>query len=251
MVDANLTVSTAIAEDIAPSEGLTQQEAHENLEFLRTQTESWLAVLFNVYGSVARDFRGMIGEVITSWVAIAREQVHIFITSNQLQAFILTSVDFKEIHNAYTNVVQLFKNNLAAAQKGPTTGTTDNMAATFQDILILLLKGLGPTNSDSLFDLCLSPEVLSGRDNGVQKRGYKILTKLVVNDQVPVDAETILRKLDDLTEGLTPAARKVNLNFTFTGQCFILSVPGSFWFAYCIDRYPPINVSASGSISSA
>jgi ribosomal RNA-processing protein 12 len=81
MVDANLTVTTAIAEDIAPSEGLTQQEAHENLEFLRTQTESWLAVLFNVYGSVARDFRGMIGEVITSWVAIAREQVHISISS--------------------------------------------------------------------------------------------------------------------------------------------------------------------------
>lgn len=158
---------------------------------------------------------------------------------------------FKEIHNAYTNVVQLFKTNLAAAQKGPTTGSTDNMAATFQDILLLLLTGLGPINSVSLFDLCLSPEVLSGKDNGVQKRGYKILTKLVVNGQIPVDAETILRKLDDLTEGLTPAARKVNLNFTHTGQCFILSVPGSFWFASCIDRSPSIDVSASGTIPSA
>ncbi|KAF8813761.1 NUC173-domain-containing protein [Phlegmacium glaucopus] len=188
MVDANLTVSTATAEDIIHSEALTQQEAHENLEFLRTQTESWLAVLFNVYGSVARDFRGMIGEVISSWVAIAGEQ---------------------EIHNAYSNVVQLFKTNLVAVQKGPTTGSTrDNMAATFQDILILLLKGLGSTNSISLFDLCLTPEVLSGKDNGVQKRGYKILTKLVVIGKVPIDAETILRKLDDLTEGLTPAARK-------------------------------------------
>jgi len=77
MVDANITVSAAIAENI--SEGLTQQEAYENLEFLRTQTESWLAVLFNVYGSVARDCRGMIGEVISSWVAIAGEQVHISI----------------------------------------------------------------------------------------------------------------------------------------------------------------------------
>ena len=84
------------------------------------------------------------------------------------------------------------------------------MATTFQDILILLLQRLGPINSISLFDLCLSPEVLSGRDNGVQKRGYKILAKLVVNSKVPIDAETTLRKLDDLTEGLTPAARKVN-----------------------------------------
>lgn len=84
MVDANLTVSTSIAEDIALSEGLTQEEAHENLDFLRTQTESWLAVLFNVYASVARDFRGMIGEVISSWVTIAGEQVHISIHYSRL-----------------------------------------------------------------------------------------------------------------------------------------------------------------------
>ena len=160
-------------------------------------------------------------------------------------------VDLKEIHNAYTNVVQLFKTNLAAAQKGPTIGSTDNMAATFQDILILLLKGLGPVNSISLFDLCLSPEVLSGKDNGVQKRGYKILTKLVVDGQVPIDAETILRKLDHLTEGLTPAARKVNLNSFLTGYMFLPSVPGSFWFTCCIDRYPPINLSTSSAIPSA
>ena len=115
--------------------------------------------------------------------------------------------------------MQLFKTNLATAQKGPTIGSTDNMAATFQDILILLLERLDSISSISLFDLSLSPEVLSGKDNGVQKRGYKILTKLVLNGKVPIDAETILRKLDDLTEGLTPAARKVNLYFSLTWQC--------------------------------
>ena len=123
--------------------------------------------------------------------------------------------------------MQLFKANLAAAQKGPAIGSTDN-AATFQDILILLLKNLGATESTSLFDLCLSPDVLSGKDNGVQKRGYKILTKLIVNGKVSIDAETILRKLDDLIEGLTPAAKKVNLNFSLTEHIFILSIPGSF-----------------------
>jgi ribosomal RNA-processing protein 12 len=81
MVDVNLTVSEASPEDMVPPEGLTQQEAQENLEFLRTQSESWLAVLFNVYGSVARDFRGMIGEVVSSWVVIAGEQVHTSIIS--------------------------------------------------------------------------------------------------------------------------------------------------------------------------
>jgi ribosomal RNA-processing protein 12 len=139
--------------------------------------------------------------------------------------------------------VQLFKANLAAARKGPTIGSTDNMAATFQDILIFLLKNLGPTESTSLFDLCLSPEVLSGKDNGVQKRGYKILTKLVVNGKVPIDAETILRKMDDLTEGLTPAAKKVNLNFSpLSTYLYYLFQDRFSLLAALIDILPPTSL---------
>lgn len=48
-----------------------------------------------------------------------------------------------------------------------------------------------------------------GKDNGVQKRGYKILAKLVESGKVSVDAEAILRQLDELADGLAPAAKKV------------------------------------------
>lgn len=54
---------------------ITLQEAQENIEFLRTQVESWVAVLFNVYGSVARDSRTMVGDVIDAWMSIASEKV--------------------------------------------------------------------------------------------------------------------------------------------------------------------------------
>ncbi|KAF8160842.1 NUC173-domain-containing protein [Crassisporium funariophilum] len=189
MVESNRAVLTAVSEGGAPSEGLSEEEARENLAFLRTQVESWLAVLFNVYGSVGRDSRGMIGDVLNSWVSIAGEE---------------------EIHNAYMKVAQLFKTNLPASQKGPSNANNngDNMAATSQDILILLLASISAADSISLFELSLTPEVLCGKDNGVQKRGYKILTKLVQQGKVPVEAETILRKLDDFTQGLTPAAKK-------------------------------------------
>ncbi|KAF8973157.1 NUC173-domain-containing protein [Flammula alnicola] len=192
MVDSNAALANASEEEVAAlSSSLSQREAQENINFLRTQVESWLAVLFNVYGSVGRDSRGLIGDVITSWASIAGTQ---------------------ETHSAFLKVVQLFKTNLPAAQKTPgnasANGDIGNMTTTSQDILVLLLPNLSAADSQALFELCLTPEVLSCRDNGVQKRGYKILAKLVDSAKVTVDAEVILRKLDDMTEGLTPAAKK-------------------------------------------
>ena len=68
MVDAQYSVDDD-QKSISPS------EASKNVAFLQTQAESWLAVLFNVFGNVPHDGRGMIGEVIGSWIAIAGEEV--------------------------------------------------------------------------------------------------------------------------------------------------------------------------------
>jgi len=78
-----------------------------------------------------------------------------------------------------------------------------------QDILILLLPYLHSLQATSLFQICMTPEVLGGKDNGVQKRGYKILTKLLESGKVTVDAPSIIQRLDDLCDGLSPAAKKV------------------------------------------
>jgi ribosomal RNA-processing protein 12 len=109
--------------------------------------------------------------------------------------------------------VQLFKTNLPNASKNIGTtgaaGSIGNMTTTSQDILVLLLPTLSTADSQALFELCLAPEVLSCKDNGVQKRGYKILSKLVDGGKVTVIAEVIIRRLDEMTEGLTAAAKKV------------------------------------------
>jgi len=89
------------------------------------------------------------------------------------------------------------------------TADIGNMTTTSQDILILLLPSLSSADSQSLFTACLVPEVLTCKDSGVQKRGYKILGKLVESGKVALDADPVINALIGLTKDLSPAAKKV------------------------------------------
>lgn len=57
------------------SDPLSEDEIAKNLAYMRSQAESWFAVLFNVFGSVGRDSQGMVGEVISAWAEISDEKV--------------------------------------------------------------------------------------------------------------------------------------------------------------------------------
>lgn len=52
-----------------------EEELSKNLTYLRSQAESWLAVLFNVFSSVGRDVQGSVGEVISTWTAMCEPKV--------------------------------------------------------------------------------------------------------------------------------------------------------------------------------
>lgn len=104
-------------------------------------------------------------------------------------------------------MIGLLKTNLPKKQGGVGDFA---VAVTTLDLLQILLPYFSPTDASSLFDSCLSAEVLNARDNGIQKRGYKILTKLVEQKKLAsLDAEAVLVKLDTLADGLAPAAKKV------------------------------------------
>ena len=79
-----------------------------------------------------------------------------------------------------------------------------------QDILVLVLPYLSNQDASGLYDVILSTEVLANQDNGVQKRGYKILAKLVELGKMSMDVEAVIERLDELSDGLAPAAKKVN-----------------------------------------
>lgn len=74
----------------------------------------------------------------------------------------------------------------------------------------MLLPFLSPADSAALFEMGISPQILAAKDNGVQKRGYKILAKLMESGKVPIDAEKVLGQLDEVADGLMAAAKKVS-----------------------------------------
>ncbi|KAF7321737.1 rRNA processing protein [Mycena kentingensis (nom. inval.)] len=194
IVDSNIAIASG-ATDPAPTNpnDLTRAQAEESVAYLRTQAESWLAVLFNVFGSVGRDNRGVIGDVISAWAGVAGE---------------------KEISSAQGKIIQLLKNNLAAQAAQPRHSSIEggSEAAATQDLVLLLLPYLSTSDAEQLFQLCLSTTVLCAKDNGVQKRGYKILARLVESQNVTINAEVVLKQLDDMLEGITPAAKKDRFN---------------------------------------
>ena len=82
MVDSNVSLSSEGGESeklLFASfhvDHIFQPTAQENVAFLKTQADSWLAVLFNVFGTVDHDDRGKIGDVIRAWASIANPEVY-------------------------------------------------------------------------------------------------------------------------------------------------------------------------------
>ncbi|KAM6501995.1 Armadillo-type fold [Amanita muscaria] len=182
-------------EPLSVTSDLSPEEASANIDFLRTQAESWLAVFFNLFTSINPDSRGMVGDVIKAWASITSQQ---------------------DLNKTCQKLIKLFQTNLTTPRHVPANqGNIDgaSVAATTQDILILLLPYLSSSEAKALFHLSLSEEVLSSKDNAIQKRGYKIFTKLIETEKVPVDdAPSILKRLDGLLEGVSQAAKKDRFN---------------------------------------
>lgn len=85
MVDSNTALASAEDDSTSWNTTISPEEAGQNINFLRAQAESWLAVFFNVFGSVGDEGRGTVGGVISAWAAIAGEVVcSIFLTRCQL-----------------------------------------------------------------------------------------------------------------------------------------------------------------------
>ncbi|KAK7035453.1 pre-rRNA processing protein [Paramarasmius palmivorus] len=192
MVDSNVAIKSGDNDAINPS-FIRPDQAARNLDFLRTQAENWLAVLFNVFGSVNRDSRGSMGEVIAAWASISDENA---------------------LSQAHSKVVNILKAELPklSAEKSAKANDDESTALMALDLLLLLLPFLPVSDAAALFQLCLSREILTANSNGVQKRAYKILTKLVEGGKIPIEAEKVLRELDSAADDLTSAAKKDRFN---------------------------------------
>lgn len=173
------------------SESICVAEATQNLEFLRGQAENWLAILFNIFGTAGPDTRSTVGEVIDVWASISGESV---------------------ISKMYEKIMELFKTNITTPSKTTTQVGSEsgqaNVAVVSQELLVILLPYLDSARASLLFEWCMAPEVLGASDHGIQKRGYKTLTRLVESGSISIDVPIIIQKLDAFSEGLAPSAKK-------------------------------------------
>lgn len=78
-----------------------------------------------------------------------------------------------------------------------------------QDLLQILLPFLGGKDSQTLFELSSMENVLENKGTGVQKRGYKILSKLVDSGKIEVTPEDFIQRLEGKADGVSAAAKKV------------------------------------------
>jgi ribosomal RNA-processing protein 12 len=196
-------------------DSISQDQAAKNVDFLRNQAESWLAVLFNVFGSIGREAQGMVGEVITTWLGIAGETVRFALILASL--FDLSSR--QAVTQGYRKVFGLFSQNLKNSRDARGSIETSSTVSMTLDILVLLLPYLSTQDASELFDAIFSKEVLVNPDNAVQKRAYKILARLVEGGKLPIDVERLFKQLDGLSDGLSAAAKKVILTISCNLEC--------------------------------
>jgi hypothetical protein len=77
-----LSSSGATSEELLANFGVDQQDAAQSVAYLKGFAGEMLAVLFNVFSSVAREQRGMVGDVIGQWLSIMTEKVGTFTLCN-------------------------------------------------------------------------------------------------------------------------------------------------------------------------
>lgn len=120
---------------------------------------------------------------------------------------------FQHLSKAFAKVTQLFKQNMAAqpatSSKSGMNSDRDGVVTMTQDLLQILLPFLGDKDAQTLFELSSVESVLENKDAGIQKRGYKILSKLVDGGKVQVSPEDFMQQLESRVDGVSAAAKKV------------------------------------------
>jgi ribosomal RNA-processing protein 12 len=75
VVESNVALMSDTRPGWATSDTISAAEACQNIDHLKGQAESWFAVLFNVFGSVGQESKGVVGDVISAWAGIAGDSV--------------------------------------------------------------------------------------------------------------------------------------------------------------------------------
>lgn len=202
-----LAASSAPAETLQRSFGVDQEQGRRNLSFLTDMASNLLAVFFNVFSQAPGESRGYVSECIGTYLRI------------------MTPAD---IETTYAKVKDMLEQSLPqlpnARNRETGAGAIPPVAHTMLDLLIALVPFLNPApggTASQLFELTCEDKLLKCSDAGVQKKTYRILSRLVDGRRgeqvlrVPSASGAgagrvgeLLAKLADATGDVAPGAKR-------------------------------------------
>ncbi|KAG8934740.1 hypothetical protein FRC02_009321 [Tulasnella sp. 418] len=187
----SLASSATPSAEMSQSFGIDKAQAQKHLAFIKSIAGNMLSVLFNVFGSVPSDGRGMVGDVISGWLSIAEP---------------------KEIEATYTKVITLLKKNASTL-----TPTSTPVVHTMLDLLILLVPNLTPLTASALCALTLddNSNLLNSTDATIQKKAYRITSRLFEDRKVELsteDVEALVTRLENNTTSVTSGSKRDRLH---------------------------------------
>ncbi|SCU98034.1 LAMI_0F12684g1_1 [Lachancea mirantina] len=172
---------------------LTESERESNLEFLSAKAYNLLAVLFNVYSQTTANARGYVADTIDVVLAIA---------------------PVEDLVKTFDNTCALLKNALEQEALNNTSRTSGqvSMSATLLDLVVLMAAYVPPESYNAL--LSIFNTTVNSSDGLLQKRAYRILSKLSENEkaagsvaQYVGNIETIIVESQPFVQTSSKAAR--------------------------------------------
>lgn len=164
---SSLASSTSPPELLVAQFGITPADGQRYLAHLRSMTSNILGVSFNVYGKLARGEGAYVLECVGNWMGALPEK-DVEATYSRIEGLLVQAL-----------AVPLPKANKGhGAPKAP-SATDDIIPPTHAllDILITLIPHAGPVEQ-RMFELACGPSVVGSADQAVQKKGYRILSRL-------------------------------------------------------------------------
>ncbi|KAK9487141.1 NUC173 domain-containing protein [Lipomyces starkeyi] len=189
LVDSNKMYAEVDIDGLNPflEAKLSKQDAKKNLEHLSTMSSKFLAVLFNVFNQTVTEHRQNILDTINSFLSVTPAE---------------------DIVTTFQKVVGLLNPALeaAAAKKSTSSGkfTIPPVSHTMLDLIVAMVPYLPRSLYSDLNMIFVS--TIENADAQVQKRGYRIVSKLA---QSEVGREYLIESMDTLENAMVSSAEKI------------------------------------------
>ncbi|EGW30136.1 uncharacterized protein SPAPADRAFT_144785 [Spathaspora passalidarum NRRL Y-27907] len=195
----------ALNDDLLMQQEFPITEATNNIQYLSSKSSNILSVLFNVFSSTSPDSRGFVLETIEVYLQIAPKD---------------------ELATTFDKVCGLLKNAMdeEASKPEPKGNQTQaKLSITMMDLIVSMAKYVPVSSHNALFAIFSSTVVL--KDNALmQKRSYRIISKLAETDAGKASILNFIRDIENVVIQTTELTHNSARSARLTAVLLILEV---------------------------